>query len=105
MRPKKKDGSAQAEQAAPPAASKEAKKGPVKVFHADDVSASVFAREHPARGEMRTFYSVTFTRWYRDSFGQNKYVKSFNLEDLGKVVAVAQQADAYIRELLEPERH
>lgn len=76
---------------------------PVKVFTVDDVSSSVFSREHPVRGELRTFYSVSFSRAYRDSNGTRKYVKTFNLEDLGKVVTVAQQADEFIRRLLQPE--
>jgi hypothetical protein len=81
------------------AASQEAKKGPVKTFTAQDVSASIFSREHNGR----TYYSVTFTRWYRDSKGQNRYINSFGLEDLGKVITVAQQADEYIRSLTSPE--
>jgi hypothetical protein len=91
----KKKKSAPAESAADgqPAAN-----GPVKVFVIDDVSASVFAREVPMRGENRTFYSVSFSRSYRDSGGSRRYVKTFNLEDLGKVVSVAQQSDEYIRQ-------
>jgi hypothetical protein len=34
-----------------------------------------------------------------DADGVRKYVKTFNLEDLGKVVSVAQQADEYVRTL------
>jgi hypothetical protein len=91
----KKKPSASAENAADrqPAA-----KAPVKVFLLDDVSASVFAREVPVRGELRTFYGVSFSRSYRDSLGKRKYVKTFNLEDLGKVITVAQQADEFIRQ-------
>jgi hypothetical protein len=81
----------------------EAAKGPIKVCIIDDVSASVFARDHLANGEMRTFYSVSFSRSYKDSDGKRVYVKTFNLEDLGKVIAVAQQADEFIRKLLQPE--
>lgn len=78
-------------------------KGPIKTFLLEDVSASVFAREYPVKGEMRTFYSVSFSRSYRDAQGTRRYVKTFNIEDLGKVITVAQQADAYIRELMQPE--
>jgi hypothetical protein len=73
-------------------------KAPVKVFVIEDVSASVFARQFQVRGDDRTFYSVSFSRSYRDSLGKRKYIKSFNLEDLGKVIAVAQQADEFIRQ-------
>jgi len=72
---------------------------PVETFLLDDVSASVFAREHQTKNGMRTFYSVSFSRSYRDSKGTRMYVKTFNLEDLGKVVTVAQQADDFIRKL------
>jgi hypothetical protein len=73
--------------------------GPVKVLRAEDVSASIFAREIEIRGQNQTFYSVSFSRSYRDSKGAWQYSKSFNLEDLGKVVTVAQQADEHIRSL------
>ena len=89
----------------------EAKKAPVpqttegskalKVFRIDDVSASVFARDRQIRGESRTFYSVTFSRSYKDSSGQWRYTKWFDLDDLGRVVTVAQQASDYIHGLLE----
>lgn len=89
---------------APPAgAAQVAKRAPIKVFTADDVSAAIFSHEHQVRGGMRTYYSVSFTRWYRDRGGKNRYVNSFGLEDLGKVVSVAQQADQHIRELQQPE--
>jgi hypothetical protein len=91
----KKKPSAGAENAA---ARQPAAKGPVKTFVLDDVSASVFARTFPVRGDERTFYSVSFSRSYRDSLGKRKYVKTFNLEDLGKVITVAQQADEFIRQ-------
>ncbi|MCA9224421.1 MAG: hypothetical protein KDA47_02375 [Planctomycetales bacterium] len=99
------NGSVETEQATPTAPSTEGKPGPVKVFVIEDVSASVFGREHAVRGEMRMFYSVSFSRSYRDSFGNRKYVKTFGLEDLGKVVAVAQQADEFIRGLIATEPH
>ena len=73
--------------------------GPVKVFRMDDVSASVFARERQVQGETRTFYSVTFSRSYKDAAGQRRYTKWFDVDDLGRVVAVAQQASEYIHSL------
>lgn len=72
---------------------------PVKVFVLDDVSASIFAREVPVTGQKKTFYSVSFSRSYRDSKGDRQYVKTFNTEDLAKVVTVAQQAEEHIRSL------
>jgi hypothetical protein len=72
----------------------------VKVFVLDDVSASIFARERVIRNKPMTFYSVSFSRSYRDADGVRKYVKAFNLVDLAKVVAVAEQADAYRRGLM-----
>jgi hypothetical protein len=72
---------------------------PLKTFLHDDVSASVFCREHTVRGGMQTFYSVSFSRSYKDTDGTRKYVKTFNPEDLGKVAIVAEQASAYIHAL------
>lgn len=77
------------------------KSPPLKVFVIEDVSASVFDRQHSVNGELVTFYSVSFSRSYRDSHGNRKYIKSFNLEDLGKLVTVAQQAEAFIRARIE----
>ena len=76
--------------------------GPLRVFLIDDVSASVFSREHQVRGEPQTFYSVSFSRSYKDVQGARKYVKTFNPEDLGKITALAQQASEYIHGLTEP---
>ena len=70
----------------------EAKRGPVKQFRIEDVSASVFARERNGR----TFYSVSFTRSYKDRDGTWKYTKNFDVEDLGRIVAVTQQAAEWI---------
>ena len=77
--------------------------GPIKVFVMDDVSASVFSRVVPVNGHERTFYSVSFSRSYRDSSGARKYVKTFNLEDLAKVVSVAQQCEEHVHTLQHPE--
>jgi hypothetical protein len=96
MDTKKKDKASKEAKAAPAA------NGPIKVFLEDVVSGSIFAREVKVRGEMRTFYSVSFSRSYTDADGVRKYVKTFNLEDLGKVAAVAQHADEYIRTLMQP---
>jgi hypothetical protein len=76
------------------AAPQEAKRGPVKVFRIDDVSAAVFARE--IRG--MTFYSVSFTRSYKDRDGTWKYTKNFDEENLGRVVTVAQQSAEWIHD-------
>jgi hypothetical protein len=73
----------------------------LKVFRIDDVSASIFVRQRNVRGEDRQFYSVTFSRSYKDSQGQWRYTKWFDLDDLGKIVTVAQQAGEYIHGRLE----
>lgn len=73
------------------------KRTPVKVIRIDDVSASIFAREHQVQGGSRTFYSVSFSRSYKDSAGVWRYAKSFDLEDLGKIITLCQQADEFIR--------
>jgi hypothetical protein len=73
------------------------KKMPVKILRIDEVSASIFRREHQVGGELRTFFNVSFSRSYKDSNGVWRYAKSFDLEDLGKLVTLCQQADEYIR--------
>jgi hypothetical protein len=75
---------------------------PVEVFTAGDVSAAVFAREQSVRGGTRTFYSVSFSRSYRDAEGNRQYVKTFDADGLDRVVEVARQADEYVRSLTRP---
>lgn len=77
----------------------EEKKGPVKTIRVDDVSASIWRREVQVQGELTEFYSVTFERSYRDSTGQWRYTRYFDLNDLGKVVTAAQQASDYVQAL------
>ena len=72
-----------------------AKRLPVKQLRVDDVSASIFAREFMGRN----FHSIVFTRSYKDASGTYKYVKSFDVDDLGKIVTVAQQAAEWIHGL------
>ena len=71
---------------------------PLKVFVSDDVSASVFAREHTIRDEKRTFYSYALSRSYRDAKGVYRYTKSFNPGDRAKIDIVFQQAEDFIRQ-------
>jgi hypothetical protein len=94
---KKKDAPAKAE--APAAEDR----GPIKVLRIDDVSVSIFARQRQLRGEMVSFYSTSFSRSYKDSSGSWKYTKNFDVEDLGKLVTLAQQASEYIHGLQHPE--
>ena len=65
------------------------KRGPYKTIRVEDVSASIWARERQIKGEMIVFYSVSFERRYRAADGQWRYTRSFDLDDLGKVVASA----------------
>ena len=69
---------------------------PVKVLRMDDVSVSVFARDRVVQGASVTFYSVSFSRSYKDAGGSWKYTKNFDAEDLGKVMALAKQASEFI---------
>jgi len=68
-------------------------RAPVKVLRIDDVSVSIFKRN--VRG--RDYYSASLSRSYKDSSGAWRYAKSFDFEDLGKVVGLCQQADEFIR--------
>lgn len=69
---------------------------PLKVFRQDDVSVSVFARTAVVKGKPITFHSASFSRSYKDASGTWKYSKNFDSQDLGKVMALAQQASEFI---------
>lgn len=70
--------------------------GPLKVFRIEDVSVSVFARDRRFQGSEITFYSVSFSRSYKDNDGIRKYTKNFDAEDLGALVTLIQQASEFI---------
>lgn len=93
----KKDRSVETEQTASDDSS--GKNQPLKVIVFDDVSASIFARQHQGKDELRTFYSVSFSRSYLDKASKRQYVKTFNPDDLEKIVTVAKQAEEYIGSL------
>ncbi len=82
-----------------PQKAEESTRGPLKVLRIDDVSVSIFARQRQMQGEEVTFYSTSFSRSYKDATGSWKYTKNFDTEDLGKIMALAQQASEYIHGL------
>ena len=85
-----------------PLAAPVASNGPVKVLRIDDVSASIFARERQYNGKPTAFYSVSFSRSYKDPRGERKFTKSFDTDDLGKIVELSQRASETIRNLQDP---
>lgn len=93
---KKKESAATPEVAEPAE-----KRMPVKSLRQDDCSASIWAREYPVQGKPTVFYSVTLERSYKDRNGSWRYTKSFSPDDLGKIVALCQQAEAALSELRE----
>src|SRR5258706_13633466 len=97
-----------ARKAAPAAAiaadSQEAKRRPYKTLRVEDCSASIWSRDVTVQGETRTFYSVTLERSYKDRDGSWKYTKTFDMENLGRIVALCQQASEIIRGLEDPAR-
>ena len=74
---------------------KEEKKGPVKSIREGDVSVSIWSRTFKGR----IFYSCSFERSYKDAQGQYRYTRYFGLDDLGKVMSLAQQASEYLHGL------
>ena len=76
-----------------------AKRRPVKTLRVEDCSVSIWARDFVVQGQPRTFYSVTLERSYKDRDGQWRYTKSFELESLGKLVTLCQQASEFIHGL------
>jgi hypothetical protein len=77
-------------------AAEEAGRAPVKVFRIDDVSASIFATERQFRGSPVTFYTVSFSRSYLGSDGKRRYGKTFDADDLERIVHLAEQAGDYL---------
>jgi hypothetical protein len=80
-----------------------AKRLPIKTIRVESVSASIWAREFQVQGETRTFYSVTFERSYKDRDGAYRYTKSFDVDDLGRLVTAAQEASEYLHNLMNPD--
>ena len=70
----------------------EERRVPINVFRLEDVSASIFSRSYNGR----TFYSISFSRSYKNASGEWRYTKNFDREDLGKIVTLCQQAAEYI---------
>lgn len=91
---KKKDSSA-----APDAAPADTKRRPFKTLRVEDCSASIWARDFMVQGESKRFFSVSFERSYKDRDGAWKYSKSFDLDSLGRLVALCQQASEIIADL------
>ena len=83
--------------------SPDAKKKPVNTIRLDDVSASIWAREFVVHGSPKIFYSVTLERSYKDRDGAWKWTKSFDVDSLGKVISVCQQASEAITGLMQHE--
>jgi hypothetical protein len=84
------------------------KRKPVKTLRIEDVSCSIWTRTHMVQGEPRKFWSCSFERSWKDRDGSYRYTKSFDLDSLGKLVTVAQQANDWIVEaqaIAEAEAH
>ena len=71
----------------------------VKVIRVEDVSVSIFTHERESGGSRRVNYSCSFQRSYKDPTGVWKRTPWFGPDDLGNLVACAQQAHAHIESL------
>jgi hypothetical protein len=91
--PKKKSAT---EEAA--TATQDAPQRPIKTFRLEECSVSVWSREHVVRGEPTVFWSATPERSYKDASGTWKYTKSFDADELGKLITLCQQAREFILE-------
>lgn len=76
-----------------------AKKLPTKVIRVEDVSVSIFTHEREAGGTRRVNYSCSFQRSYKDPTGEWKRTPWFGPDDLGNLIACAQQAHEFIGSL------
>ena len=82
-------------------ATQEAARKPVTTIRVEDVSCSIWAREHLVQGKPKVFYSCTIERSYKDRDGRWRYTKSLDPDSLGQVVAVCQQASETISGLMQ----
>ena len=79
-------------------ASQKTRRGPLITFREGDCLASVWARDHMVKGEMRRFYSIKPERFYRDRMGQARYTGFFN-PDSDALLVVWQKACDHARSL------
>ena len=96
---KEVSGTTPEENAATPQQPASEKRRPIESIRIGDVSASIWSRLHQVRGELKTFYSLTLERSFRDRTGSYQYTKSFDPDSLGSLVAVIQKADEYFQRL------
>jgi len=69
---------------------------PEKKFSCGPISASIWANTKTVTGETVKFYSVTITKAFKED-EEWKHTNSFDVEDLPKVVLVANEGYKYIR--------
>jgi len=80
-----------------------AKNPPIQTYREGDVSVSIWSREVATKTATRTFYSCSFERSYKDASGDWRYTRYFGLDDLGKLITLAQRASEYLQGLEHPE--
>jgi hypothetical protein len=73
----------------------EPKNRPLQTYREGDLSVSIWRREVNGR----VFHSCSFERTYRDAKGEYRYTRYFGLDDLGRVISLAQRASEYLQEL------
>ena len=69
---------------------------PEKKFSCGPISASIWANTKTVTGETVKFYSVTINKAFKED-EEWKHTNSFDVEDLPKVVLVANEVYKYIR--------
>lgn len=79
------------------------KRGPLKTFHQGDVWCNVHAFTRESKNGVRTNYSVTFSKSYRDKDNKWKHTSFFSVADLGTVVELAKNARTFVDSLNYPQ--
>ena len=69
---------------------------PEKKFSCGPISASIWANTKTVTGETVKFYSVTINKAFKED-EEWKHTNSFDVEDLPKVVLVANEVYKYIK--------
>ena len=86
-----------------PAADASEKRKPIHTFRVDEINVSVWSRQHEVRGELRTFYSYTLERSYRDKLGKYGYSRNFDFDSSDRLIEAVQRAKEYLQTLVHPE--
>lgn len=89
--------------ASPEAPAPREKRRPIHAIREGEINVSVWSKTLEVRGEVRTFYSFTIERSYRDRLGQYQYTRSFDPQSLANLAKAIQRVSEYLHMLMHPD--